>query len=287
MTPRAVTAVIPQRRHAGVNDQVIAGRATRRRLMGVTHRGKNGRVTDADVIPRIVTPGVNVSGPVTIPAAASQLVLSLFSGIDLLGRAFREAGFSVVSGPDLITGGRIEDFRGLAGRFDGIIAGPPCQDFSCARRGVRPSGYGLHCLRELLRVIDECRPIWWLVENVPAVPDLAIDGYAVQRLDVTDAEFSGRQLRRRHIQFGHRLGWIIRPERLHSRTHPPPVPGGNGQRRRPRHAEFRRALPAPGSRSPGHAAGLVPRRALPGRRQRRPAGHRACPRCGGPRVGPA
>ena len=193
MTPRAVTAVIPQCCHAGV-----------------TPRGESGVTT------RIVTP--IVTGPVTPPAAATQLVLSLFPGIDLLGMAFRAAGMRVVSGPDLITGGRIEDFHGIAGRFDGIIAGPPCQDFSCARRNVPPSGYGLHCLRELLRVIVECEPIWWLVENVPGVPDLAIDGYGVQRLDVTDAEFSGRQLRRRHIQFGHRAGWIIRPERRNSVT---------------------------------------------------------------------
>jgi len=153
-----------------------------------------------------------VSGPAEM--TASQLVLSLFPGIGLLDRAFREAGMIVVTGPDLITGGRIEDFRGLPGRFDGIIAGPPCQDFSSARRNVPPSGYGLHCLQELLRVIVECRPLWWLVENVPGVPDLVVSGYGVQRLDVTDAEFGGRQLRRRHIQFGHRNGWVIRPARL-------------------------------------------------------------------------
>ncbi len=208
MTPRAVTAVIPQCCHAGV-----------------TPRGESGVTT------RIVTP--IVTGPVTPPAAATQLVLSLFPGIDLLGMAFRAAGFCVVSGPDLITGGRIEDFHGIAGRFDGIIAGPPCQDFSCARRNVPPSGYGLHCLRELLRVIVECEPIWWLVENVPGVPDLAIDGYGVQRLDVTDAEFSGRQLRRRHIQFGHRAGWMIRPERRqlsHTRRVGPAALASDGSR---------------------------------------------------------
>jgi DNA (cytosine-5)-methyltransferase 1 len=163
----------------------------------------------------------------------SQLVLSLFPGIDLLGAAFRQAGFCVVSGPDLITGGLIEDFRGILGRFDGIIAGPPCQDFSAARRAVPPTGNGVHCLRQLLRVIGECQPTWWLVENVPGVPDLAVEDYAVQRLDVTDAEFSGRQLRRRHIQFGHRLGWIIRPERRqlsHTRRVAPAVMASDAHR---------------------------------------------------------
>jgi DNA (cytosine-5)-methyltransferase 1 len=140
-------------------------------------------------------------------------VLSLFPGIGLLDRAFREAGLHVVTGPDPIVGSRIEDFVGLPGRFDGIIAGPPCQDFSRARRQVKPSGYGLHCLMELLRVIVECDPLWWLVENVPGIPDIKIPGYAVQRVDLTDWECGGIQRRLRHIQFGHREGRIIRPQR--------------------------------------------------------------------------
>jgi DNA (cytosine-5)-methyltransferase 1 len=218
--------VTPQRRRSTVIDQVASRRVCRRRDTGVTHRGISG-----DVTVRAVTP--NVTGPVTAPAAASQLVLSLFPGIGLLDMAFRGAGMIVVSGPDLITGGRIEDFHGIAGRFDGIIAGPPCQDFSCARRAAPPSGNGIHCLGELLRVIVECMPTWFLVENVPGIPDLIVAGYAVQRLDVTDAEFGGRQLRRRHIQFGHRAGWIIRPERLqlsHGRRVGPAAMASDGSR---------------------------------------------------------
>jgi DNA (cytosine-5)-methyltransferase 1 len=143
-----------------------------------------------------------------------QLVLSLFPGIDLLGRAFAQAGFCVVTGPELIFGSRIEDFRGAAGRFDGVLGGPPCQDFSCARQ-KRPiyDGDGVRLLREFLRVVSECRPLWWLCENVPRVPDLRLDGYTVQRLDLWDLECGARQRRCRHIQFGHRLGHVIRPRR--------------------------------------------------------------------------
>lgn len=178
------------------------------------------------VTPRGVTPVTSpravtgaVTGPVTRP-----LVLSLFPGIDLLGRAFREAGCVVVTGPDPIVGSRIEDFVGLSGRFDGIIAGPACQDFSRARRAAKPSGHGLHCLAELIRVILECRPPWWLVENVPGIPDLEIPGYAVQRLDLTDRECGGLQRRLRHIQFGHAEGWIIRPDRHEVRHGGRPAP---------------------------------------------------------------
>lgn len=41
-----------------------------------------------------------------------QLVLSLFPGIDLLGRGFEAEGFYVVRGPDLIYGGDIRAFQG-------------------------------------------------------------------------------------------------------------------------------------------------------------------------------
>jgi DNA (cytosine-5)-methyltransferase 1 len=56
-----------------------------------------------------------------------MLVLSLFPGIGLLDRAFKAEGFTVVLGPDVLWGGDIREFRPPAGRFDGIIGGPPCR----------------------------------------------------------------------------------------------------------------------------------------------------------------
>lgn len=58
-----------------------------------------------------------------------RLVLSLFPGVDLLGRAFEELGFCVVRGPDPLWGGDIHNFHPPP-RFEGIIGGPPCQRFS-------------------------------------------------------------------------------------------------------------------------------------------------------------
>ncbi|MEM7477784.1 MAG: DNA cytosine methyltransferase [Planctomycetota bacterium] len=63
-----------------------------------------------------------------------ELVLSLFPGIDVLGRGFEELGFSVVRGPDTLWDQRIEDFHTIPNRFDGIIGGPPCQNYSDANR---------------------------------------------------------------------------------------------------------------------------------------------------------
>lgn len=138
--------------------------------------------------------------------------MSLFPGVDVLGRAFTAAGFCVVFGPDLLLDLRVEDFHGVPGRFDGIIAGPPCQNFSDANR-CRDTEEGDRLLREFLRVVDETRPAWWLCENVRNVPDLRLPPYHVQRLPITDAECGGPQRRLRHIQFGSLDGSIIRPTR--------------------------------------------------------------------------
>lgn len=141
-----------------------------------------------------------------------MLILSLFPGIDLLGRAFEQEGFCVVRGPDLIFGGNIEAFHAKPNTFDGIIAGSPCQDFSKARRAP-PTGEGLRMLEEFARVVNEAQPAWWLLENVAQVPDVQIPGYTVQRFDLNARECGMRQARLRHFQFGSRRGLTLIPER--------------------------------------------------------------------------
>ncbi len=49
-------------------------------------------------------------------------------------------------------------------------------------------------------------PTFKLAENVPGVPDICIDGYSWQRLDLNAADFGSRQRRLRHVQFGSRDG---------------------------------------------------------------------------------
>jgi DNA (cytosine-5)-methyltransferase 1 len=136
------------------------------------------------------------------------LVLSLFPGIDVLGRGFEAAGYCVVRGPDLILGGDIRDFHALPGRFDGVIGGSPCPDFSRARRAP-PSGDGLAMIREFERVVLEARPTWWLLENVPASPTVVLPGWGHQRLDLDARDFGSEQRRLRHIQFGHQAGRVL------------------------------------------------------------------------------
>jgi len=138
----------------------------------------------------------------------SQLILSLFPGVDLLGRGFEAEGYSVVRGPDPLFGGDIRDFHAPSGRFDGIIGGPPCPDFSKARRGS-PTGYGLEMIGEYVRIVEQARPTWWLMENVPGVPDVQIAGYSHQRIDLNSRELGSTQNRQRHFQFGHQHDHVI------------------------------------------------------------------------------
>lgn len=137
-----------------------------------------------------------------------DLVLSIFPGIDLLGRGFELEGFSIVRGPDLLWGADVRGFHVPAGRFDGIIGGSPCQDFSKARRSA-PGGEGVEMLREFCRIVVEGQPWWFVLENVPGVPDVRIEGYSVQRFDLDARECGMGQRRRRHFQFGSRDGRVI------------------------------------------------------------------------------
>jgi DNA (cytosine-5)-methyltransferase 1 len=82
-----------------------------------------------------------------------------------------------------------------------VIGGPPCQDFSSLRRS-EPTGNGLAMLAEYVRCVECAQPSWWLMENVPGVPDIAPVGYRVQRFDLRANECGLSQQRLRHFQFG-------------------------------------------------------------------------------------
>jgi len=133
---------------------------------------------------------------------SNKLVLSLFPGVGLLDAAFERAGFCVVRGPDLLWGGDVRRFTPPCGVFAGVIGGPPCQDFSSARREPRRlDGDGAALLGEFRRVVVAAGPRWWLCENVDGVPDVRVPGYSWQRLDVEQAWFCPVR-RLRHVQFG-------------------------------------------------------------------------------------
>lgn len=140
------------------------------------------------------------------------MVLSLFSGIGLLDSGFVNHGFCVCAAEEQLLGGDIRHFRGIPGRFDGVIGGSPCQDFSKARR-TPPTGYGLEMLSEFVRIVTEVQPRWFLLENVPTVPTVTVPGYHIQRFDLCPTDLGYPQRRKRHFQFGSKEGLVLNIER--------------------------------------------------------------------------
>ena len=133
------------------------------------------------------------------------LILSIFPGIDLLGRAFEEVwpDACVVRGPDLLWGGDIHSFHPPLGKFDGVIGGPPCQAFSPIGNFCKTAGakHG-NLIPEFERVVDEARPQWFLAENVPQAPIPQIRGYVIQNFLLNNRWVGGEQNRERRFTFG-------------------------------------------------------------------------------------
>ncbi len=134
-----------------------------------------------------------------------QLVLSLFPGIGLLDMAFEQEGFCVVRGPDVLWGGDIRRFHPPAGKFDGVIGGPPCQCFSELAKLVKHNGdeprFG-NLIPEFERCISEAEPDWFLMENVENAPVPDCPGWAVWFKTFLDFELGGITQRRRRFSFG-------------------------------------------------------------------------------------
>ena len=138
----------------------------------------------------------------------NTLILSIFPGIDLLGRAFElewpEA--CIVRGPDLLWGGEIKAFHPPPGKFDGVIGGPPCQAFSDLMPLVRfkygESAIADNLIPEFERCVCEAQPDWFLMENVRRAPIPEVNGYAVKPVLLNNRSFGAEQNRVRRFSFG-------------------------------------------------------------------------------------
>ena len=145
-----------------------------------------------------------------------DLILSLFPGIDILGRGFEEEGYCVVRGPDVIWGGDVRSFHPPAGVFEGVIGGPPCQAFSTASyvmTGSPSTPEGQEKRRKLghvsmqdefVRCVEEAEADWFLMENVPQATYPHPAGYAVQDQILDNNALGQHQGRTRRFWFGSR-----------------------------------------------------------------------------------
>jgi len=146
-------------------------------------------------------------------SACAGVVLSLFPGVGLLDRAFEEAGFCVVRGPDVIWGGDVRSFHAPAGVFQGVIGGPPCQPFSQLIHMVRANGYEPrheNLIPEFERIVGEAKPDWFLMEEVRGAPLPVVDGYEIHTQMVNARHCGSTQNRERRITFGTSDGRALR-----------------------------------------------------------------------------
>ena len=130
------------------------------------------------------------------------LILSVFPGIGMLDMAFEAEGFCVVRGPDLLWGGDIHRFHPSAGRFDGVIGGPPCQAFSTLNNISKT--HKVNLIPEFERVVYEARPAWFLMENVRMAPLPNVKGYYVHCQLFNNRWTGSPQNRLRRLSFGSR-----------------------------------------------------------------------------------
>lgn len=135
----------------------------------------------------------------------SELVLSVFPGVGLLDRGFEDEGYCVVRGPDILWGGDVRRFNPPAGRFDGVIGGPPCQAFSKLAAMVKNNGlkprFG-NMIPDFERIIEEAEPAWFVMENVPDAPVPKVEGYGVFSLILNNRQLGEVQSRPRRWSFG-------------------------------------------------------------------------------------
>jgi len=132
------------------------------------------------------------------------LVLSLFPGIGMLDMAFEEAGFCVVRGPDLLWGGDIHRFHPPAGKFDGVIGGPPCQFASEMSRFNAHMGRELadNLIPEFERIVSAAAVPWFVMENVIQAPAPSVDGYTITENVLRDVWCGGETMRQRRMSIG-------------------------------------------------------------------------------------
>lgn len=99
------------------------------------------------------------------PATSKRVILDLCAGSGAWSEPYRKAGYKVVR----VTLPK-HDVRTFVPPRNvwGVLAAPPCEQFSLARNGHRAPRdvvSGLEVVSACLRIVYQCRPAWWALEN--------------------------------------------------------------------------------------------------------------------------
>jgi hypothetical protein len=128
----------------------------RRGAHGITRPGHLSLgITRSSVKPRVLPP----------PATSKRIVLDLCAGSGAWSEPYKEAGYRVVR----VTLPK-HDVRTFVPPRNvwGVLAAPPCDQFSLARNGhpkPRDVVGGLEVVSACLRIVHMCAPKWWALEN--------------------------------------------------------------------------------------------------------------------------
>jgi len=166
---------------------------------------------------------------------AKLTVLSLFSGAGGMDIGFKNAGFDIVWANDFIEeavasyknylGDHIvcKDIRqipsyDMPNNIDVVIGGFPCQGFSVANTRRSTEDHRNFLYKEMLRVINDKKPKFFVAENVKGIlsldngkafemikNDFALLGYKVNANILNAAEYGVPQARERVVIIGNRL----------------------------------------------------------------------------------
>jgi len=172
-------------------------------------------------------------------------VVTLFSGADGWGVAARPLGMRPVgieldefacatarAAGHLVVRQDVTTFSAarLRGGVRGLIASPPCTDFSTAGRRKGVDGESGRLIFEVPRIVTECEPEWIACEQVPAVlpfwrlfaSEFAARGYSVWSGVLDAADYGVPQNRLRAILLASRVRDVSPPRPTHAEN-PHPV----------------------------------------------------------------
>jgi len=103
------------------------------------------------------------------PPIAQRVIFDLCAGTGAWSAPYIERGYRVVrvTLPELDVRTWVPPCRAW-----GVLAAPPCEQFSRARRSPRDFIEGMACVNAVVRIVAQVQPVWWALEN-PMCGDLA------------------------------------------------------------------------------------------------------------------